>query len=106
MPCCTQSQLQAGRLRPFRAAPAASLFSALGNGTGSQLHSLRHEHRRLYTASAAPMAASNAVAAADIAAEALPQEVEAALPHYCAGCGIRLQRDDADAPGCVRLFVE
>ena len=59
---------------------------------------------RLYTvraAAASPAAAAAAAAAADSVQEALPPEVEAALPRYCAGCGIRLQRDDPDAPGCV-----
>ena len=51
-------------------------------------------------------AGAAALAMEDSAAEALPREIEAALPRYCAGCGIRLQRDDPDAPGCAQFSLD
>ena len=68
-----------------------------GSGIGQRHHarSASCQHRR----AAAAAAARAEAAVEDEGLEAVAREVEAALPQYCTGCGIRLQRDDPDAPG-------
>ncbi len=82
---------------PWRRGPhgtQAALSASVGGCVERHYRSAHRQPRR------AAAAASRAEASDDEAGlEAIAREVEAALPQYCAGCGIRLQRDDPDAPG-------
>ena len=52
---------------------------------------------------ARPAVSSSASAKPAVAGQAptldVPEEVAAVLPKHCSGCGIKLQRADADTPG-------
>ncbi len=61
---------------------------------GQHAQPLHQQRRQAASAAAGPEAAADGAGL-----EAIARDVEAALPQYCAGCGIRLQRDDPDAPG-------
>ena len=78
-------------------APAAAVGDS-GSCLGRWQHALsaHGQQRRAATAASADAEVADDD---DAGLEAIAREVEAALPQYCAGCGIRLQRDDAHAPG-------